>query len=223
MLQEQQSPMSATRPATFARCYLLTFIRPWRTFDAVVAEPRRVRWGFLAVGITALDYGLVYFFLARNGGRPTVFTPWLDIPAEVYYRWDQFFIIPSILLAWVAAAGFTHLASRALGGSGSFEDTLSLMGFGLSTASWWTGLHDLVTTFLGFIGVIDQRRYEDLMSTPTPFRTFLWVLMTGYAVWFFVTFTAAAAKAHRLHLPRAIAAGAAGVVVYNGVFVLFNR
>ena len=55
-----------------------------------------------------------------------------------------------MLLAWVAAAGFTQLAAPASGGRGAYEDTLVLLGFGLSIASWWTGLHDLVTTFLGY-------------------------------------------------------------------------
>jgi hypothetical protein len=209
--------------APFWTLYGRAFVRPRRALEALVAEPARVRYGAYAVAITAAAYQLVYFFLSRNGGRPTVFRPWLAIPAEVYYQYDVWFVVPSILLAWISAAGFAHLAARALGGAGTFEETLAAVGLGLSISTWWTGLHDLVTTFLGWVGMIDQRAYEDAMSTPTPFRTLIWTLMAGYVVWFLVTFAKGVGAAHRLPAPRAAAAGAVGVVVYQLVFVIFNR
>lgn len=80
-----------------------------------------------------------------------------------------------------------------------------------------------MTTSLGWIGVIDQRAYEDAMNTPTPFRTLIWTLMTGYLIAFFVTFARGVGAAHRLRTAPAAAAGALGVVVYQLVFVIFNR
>jgi len=71
--------------------------------------------------------------------------------------------------------------------------------------------------------VIDQRWYEDAMSSPTPFRTLLWTLMIGYATWFGVMFTKGAGAAHRLRVGPALTTGLVGVVVYNLVFVIFNR
>ena len=66
----------------------------------------------------------------------------------------------------------------------------------ITLASWWTLLHDLVTAGLGAAGVMDQRAYEDRMSSPTVFRTIPWFLMIGYLVAF---------------------------VTYQLVFVIFNR
>ena len=209
--------------ASFGALYALTFVRPRRAFEALLAHERALAYSGLATGITALTYTLVYFFLAHNGGRPTAFQPWLAIPAEHYYRWNLVLHVPSILLAWVAAAGFTQLAARALGGRGSFEHTLSVMGFGISVSSWWTGLHDLVTTFLGFVGVIDQRAYEDAMSSATPARTLLWLLMGGYLVSFLVLFAKGVGAAHRISATRSVIAGTLGFVVYQAVFVIFNR
>jgi hypothetical protein len=208
---------------SFGALYARAFVRPKRALEDLVAHPRALAYAGAATGITALTYTLVYFFLAHNGGRPTAFVPWLAIPAEDYYRYNLFLHAPSILLAWVAAAGFTQLAARALGGRGSFEHTFAALGLGISIASWWTGLHDLVTTFLGFVGAIDQRAYEDAMNAPTPARTLLWVLMTGYLVWFVMMFTRGVGAAHRLSLPRCAAAGTLGFVVYQTVFVIFNR
>jgi hypothetical protein len=222
---EASAPAAATDASQprFWALYGSAFARPRRALDRLVAARARVRYGAYAVAITAATYQLVYLFLAHNGGRPAVFRPWLAIPAEEYYRYNAWFIVPSILLAWVAASGFTQLAARALGGAGSFEETLAALGLGLSISSWWTGLHDLVTTFLGWVRVIDQRAYEDAMNTPTPFRTLIWTLMTGYAIWFFVTFAKGVGAAHRLRAAPAAVAGAAGVVVYQLVFVIFNR
>jgi hypothetical protein len=207
----------------FIALYLGAFVRPRRALEALLTAPKRGQYAALAVALTGIAYGLVYFFLARNGGRPTVFHPWLAIPAESYYRFNQYVIVPSILLAWVSAAGFTHLTARALGGTGSYEDTLIVLGFGLSLASWWTGVHDVVTTGLGFFGVLDQRAYEDAMSSPTPFRTMLWILMAGYATWFLLMFTRGVGAAHRLPVGRSATAGLVGFVVYQLLFVVFNR
>lgn len=218
------SPAQENRGApSFRALYARAFTRPRAALDALMADPARTRYGAFAVAITAATYQLVYVFLAHNGGRPTVFRPWLAIPAEVYYRYDMWLVVPSILLGWIAASGFTQLAARALGGTGSFEDTVAALGLGLSISTWWTGLHDLVTTFLGWLRVIDQRAYEDAMSGPTPFRTLIWTLMIGYVVWFFVTFAKGVGAAHRLRPAAATAAGAVGVVVYQLIFVLFNR
>ncbi len=221
--QNRPAATAGPTPTPFWALYVRAFARPRRALDALVVDPARVRHGACAVAITAGVYQLVYLFLAHNGGRPTVFRPWLAIPAEVYYQYDAWFVVPSILLAWISASGFAHLAARALGGMGAYEDTLAALGLGLSISSWWTGLHDLVTTFLGFVRVIDQRAYEDAMNGPTPFRTLIWTLMTGYVAWFLVTFAKGVGAAHRLRAAPAAAAGAIGVVVYQLVFVIFNR
>lgn len=190
----------------------------------LLASPRPLRWGAYGVAITAATYTCVYFFLSRNGGRPTAFAPWLAIPAEVYYRYNLVLHVPSILLAWIAAGGVAQLAGRALGGRGTFEDTLASLGLGVGVASWATGLHDLVTSFLGYVGALDQRAYEDAMSTPgaRPFYL-LWTLMIIYLLGFVVLFARGAAAAHQLRLSRALPVGFAAFVVYQGVFVIFNR
>ena len=72
-----------------------------------------------------------------------------------------------------------------------------VLGFGIAIGSWWTLFHDLVTTFLGAVRLIDQRAYEDAMSSPTIFRTILWSLMLAYLVTFVVLFSNGIAAAHR--------------------------
>ncbi len=149
---------------SFGSVYLGVLVRPRRTFDALVRDDRKVRFGAYGVAIAAALYGAVYFFLAHNGGRPTVLVPWLAIPAEEYYRWNLYMNAPSTVLAWVAAAGFAHLAARALGGRGDYESVLGTLGLSISVAMWSTGLHDVVTTCMGYLGALDQRAHEDAMN-----------------------------------------------------------
>src|ERR1035438_5920477 len=73
-------PRAAAGRLSFCVVYATAFARPKRAMAGMLDEPRRLRWGACGVAITAVTYTFVYFFLSRNGGRPTVFAPWLAIP-----------------------------------------------------------------------------------------------------------------------------------------------
>jgi hypothetical protein len=134
-----------------------------------------------------------------------------------------FLLAPSMITAWLLAGAIGHLLARWLGGNGTFEDTLGALGFATAIASWWTLLHDLVTSFLGALHVIDQRAYEDAMSGPTPSRDILWTMMLAYLLAFLVLFAKGIAAAHGLRAARAAVVGAFAFVTYQLVFVVFNR
>jgi hypothetical protein len=54
----------------------------------------------------------------------------------------------------LTAATVLQLLSKIFNGKGSFEDTLSVLGFGVGVATLNTILHYLTDAFFGFIGVI---------------------------------------------------------------------
>ncbi|HEX9615442.1 MAG TPA: hypothetical protein VGA55_08035, partial [Bacteroidota bacterium] len=60
-----------------------------------------------------------------------------------------------------------QLLSRFWGGKGSFEDTLSVLGFSISIACMASLLHDFSDAFLGAIGVLDLGEYEVSLNSPT--------------------------------------------------------
>jgi len=125
--QHPQQAQTALPLRSFANYYVGTIFRPRRTFDALRADERRLRFGVLALALNIVLYTLVYVFLAACGGAPSSFRPWLAIPTDVYYHYNQFFLAPSMMMGWILSAGVAQLLSRPFAGKGSFEDMLRIV------------------------------------------------------------------------------------------------
>jgi hypothetical protein len=208
---------------SFKDYYIGTLLRPRRTFDALMVDDRRLKFGFYALLISLVLYLFVYIFLAMRGGAPSSFTPFLNIPKDVYYQYDRFILAPSMLGAWILAAGVGHLLSRAFSGKGSFEDTLSVFGFGIGISVLASLLHDLPDSFLGAISLLDLKWYELALNSPTIWRTILWILYSLSFILFCVLFPKGIGSAQRLGRGPAIFVGILSFIVYQGVFLIFNR
>ncbi|GIK39685.1 MAG: hypothetical protein BroJett011_35180 [Chloroflexota bacterium] len=208
---------------SFKDYYLGVIFRPRRTFDALLADDRRLRFGLLALSISVVLYTLVYVFLTIGGGAPSAFTPFLAIPKEFYYYYNQFFLAPSMFMGWILAAGVAQLLSRPFSGKGRFEDMLSVFGFGISIACLASLAHDLPDTFLGAIGLLDLKEYEVALNSPTIWRTILWVLYSLYFILFFVLFPKGVGAVQRIRPGPAVLVGVLAALIYLGVFVIFNR
>ena len=205
----------------FREYYIGTILHPSRTFRELINDTSRTRQAILAVAIMAILYTFVYVFLIFGGGQP--YKPWLNIPLEDYYRYNVFFCAPSMFLGWVLCTGCVHLFASRLTSKGSFGQLLSTFGFGIGIASWSTGIHDLVSSFLGAIHVIDQHEFEIALNSPTVFRLLLWILMLAYVAWFVLLFTRGVTVVYKLSRVRALILGIAGFLVYQMFFLIFNR
>jgi hypothetical protein len=208
---------------SFRDYYLALFLKPSRTFDSLMADDRRLLFGALAVLIPAFLYTLFYFMASSAGGAPSTFKPWLAIPSDVYYQYERFILAPSMLMSWIMAAASAQLISRLFSGKGSFEDNLSVFGFGIGVASWSLLVHDLADAFLGFIGAIDMKAYELALNTPTVWRTIFWCLSLVYFAWYMLLFSKGIRSAQRLQRGPAIFVGITAFIVYQFVFLIFNR
>lgn len=208
---------------SFRDYYLGVILRPRQTLDALMLDNRRLRFGLLALSISIALYILVYVFLTIAGGAPSSFTPWLAIPAEVYYSYDRFMVAPSMLGGWILAAGLAQLLSKLFSGKGSFEDTLSVLGFVIGIAVMASLLHDLPDSLLGAVGLLNQREYEAALNSPTIWRVILWALYGLSFVLFVILFPKAIGAAQRIKRGPAILIGLLSFLVYQGVFLIFNR
>jgi len=205
----------------FLSYYKGTILNPLTTFKALIQDNRQTLLSIFAVSITAVLYTFVYIFLIFGGGQP--FKPWLDIPLEDYYKYNVFFCAPSMFIGWILAAGMVHLVSRQITSTGTFKQTLSVFGFGIGIASWSTGIHDLLSSFLGAIHVISQRDYEIELNSPTVWRAALWIQMIAYLIWFIVLFSKGTKAVYGIKTIQATLLGFLGFVVYQLFFLVFNR
>jgi hypothetical protein len=200
-----------------------TFFNPGKAFNNLLGKPRHLRTGFLFLLIPIVGYTLMYQFLTLAHGAPSVFTPWLNIPKEKYYYWNRFLLAPSILLSWIAAAASMHLLSLAGGGKGSFEQTISLVALSVSVSMCYGLMHDLPVSILSALKVIDAKQHEVDMNSPTPWRIMLWSFYTAYFLSFIILFTKTTSVVHRLNKGLSLAIGFAGFILFQLVFLVFNR
>lgn len=215
--------MNNTNSATFKDYFLGTLLHPDKTFELLMSDNRRLKLGLSAISLNALAYTLVYIFLTMGGGAPSSIAPWLAIPKDVYYFYNRFILAPSMLGCWILAAGVAHLLSHLFSGKGTFEDTLSSFGFGITIATFIALLHDLTDSFLGAIGLLDLRWYEVALNTPTIWRTILLTLYFIALIVLLVLMIKGVRSSQKVKLVPAIFIGAISAIIYQGVFFVFNR
>lgn len=208
---------------TFSSYYFNTPLHPTRTFSELLTDPRRLRFGWYAILINMFLYTWVYVNLTIGGGAPSSFAPWLAISKESYYFYDRFLLAPSMFICWISAAGLVQLASKPFGGSGSFEDTLSALGFSIGIASLASLLHDFPDTLLGAMGLLDLREYEVMLNSPTIWRTVLWTCYGASFLLFVVLFSKVVRIVQRIPPMPAGIVGVSGFVTYQTLFLVFNR
>lgn len=206
---------------TFSNYYRAIIVRPGPSFQNLIQDKNALKFSIISVLIQAILYTLVYLFLILGGGQP--FNPWLNIPLESYYRYNVFFCAPSMFLGWILATEVVHLLSRSFISSGSFEQTLCVFAFGISIASWTTGLHDVLTSFLGACHIINQHNYEIALNSPTFWRTLLWIQMIAYLIWFIVLFSKGVKSVYGIKTIPSLLLGISGFLIYQLFFLIFNR
>lgn len=179
----------------------------------------RHAWPSWAV-YTAAKAGLVNFTrclcveMAKWGGRATFFNPGAA---------RTNFCTPSMFACWVLASGVAQLVSRLFSGSGSFEDTAAVLGFGIGIATWSSLVHDLTDAALGALGVIDMRQYERALNEPTVWCAILWALYSIYLAWFILLFSKGMGAAHKTRRGSSLLMAITAFIIYKCFFLVFNR
>jgi len=203
--------------------YFQTFVKPKKSFEGLLGNSKYFNLGFVYILIPILAYTLMYIFLTIAKGAPSVLTPWLNIPKDEYYAVNRFLLAPGMILAWLAATSIIQILSRLFRGSGTFEQTLSVLALSISIAMWGGLIHDLPMSFLSAMGVIDARQHEIAMNSPTIFRTLLWICYSIYFILFLILFPLTVKVVHKLSLIKSIIIGLTSFIIFQVIFLLFNR
>jgi len=169
-----------------------TVARPGDTFRQVIGERSKVAYGFAAVMLLCVLYSVAVLIGFFKGATPAGYEPFLRIPTESYYLWQTFFTIPVGLIGWILFAGAAQLLSRSLGGQGSFEDNLAVLGFPFILMLPFSWFPEMVMTFL-----------------PWWWDAPAWVASTPYrvgvsTVWFLIVSAIALRQAQNLSVNRAV-------------------
>jgi hypothetical protein len=214
--------MKTSQPGFF-KLYFRMFAWPSQTFDVILSSEKRLKYGFFAFLVPSLGYTLFYIMAYFAGGSPSTFKPWLALPIEEYFKYDIYLTFPGYYLSWISASGTVFLISRLMGGKGKYIDTLVVIAFGLGVATWSSLLHDLTDAFLSVIGVISMKEYERLLNEPTFWRHLLLTLYAIYFTWFITLFTIGIKKAYQFNWLKALVLALIGLVVFQGVLLIFIR
>lgn len=179
---------------------------PNTTFKDITGERNKVVYGFAAVMLLSILYSVSVFIGFIKGLSPIEYEPFLRIPTESYYLWQTFFTIPVGLIGWILFAGSAQLLSRSLGGKGTFEDTLAVLGFPfilLLPLSWFPEI--MVTVFT-----------PEWWSTTT-WDTIDFILIGVSTLWFLIISIVALRRTHNLPFHRAVFTALVSLVPVIGV------
>lgn len=207
----------------FIPIYLRMFIRPDSTFDLILDRKSTLKYGFFALLVPIIGYTLFYIMAWKAGGAPSTFKPWLALPVEEYFRYDIFLTLPGYYMAWLGASCTVFLISRLMHGTGSFENILAVIGFGIGIATWSAMLHDLTDALLSTLGVIKMQEYEKLLNEPTFWRYLLLTLYTVYFFWFMYLFSIGIRKVQRFGWARSVFLALIGLVTFQVILFIFIR
>jgi hypothetical protein len=186
-------------------------------------KQRSLRVGLLYLVGTAVAYALCILILAAGGDRPGDLTPWLRISSDTYFWWEAAFIAPVIVGSGLLAAACMYLFARAAGGSGSFDDTLALLGPAVAVCTAVTLVPDLIIGSLLNTGVIAPDAWMRDITRPSVTLALVWTYLLAYIVAFLVAFPRVARAAHRLPWRSAVPVGWATFAIYQGVLLVFVR
>jgi hypothetical protein len=196
-------------------------IRPKRTFDRLVDDPRKVSLGFKAMLLVGFLYTATVAALAAAGALPAA-PPFLRLAEENYYFYQIFFAMPVFFLGWIMAAGAVRLMARRGRESGTYEGALAALGFAFSVPFFITWAAETAFAVLLFLGM-RQEEFMELSAQPG----FWQYLILGYqfatGLWMLALASAAVAASQRTRWPRAILVGAAATVFFLAFIVVFVR
>jgi hypothetical protein len=102
-------------------------IRPVPTLKQIAWEPS-LAYPFAAYFLFGLLYGL-FALVGYFSGHAAAGILVNFISAKDYYLWEGLLMIPITMQIYLLFAALAHLFARLLGGKGSFEATLSVLGF----------------------------------------------------------------------------------------------
>jgi hypothetical protein len=188
------------------------FFRSRVALRELLGDSRRVGFGFLGVLILAVVYFIgISIPIALHVMHVPKFLV-LDIPAEKYYSYERFFILPVGLAGTILTSGVIRLAARGWNGEGNFEDLFALLGFSMIAIAVVIGLPDLVIGILIGTGILAPLGWEFV-------GPHVWL----GTLWYFLLIFLAVKEVERLSWGKSLLLALLGFVANGTVQFIFIR
>jgi hypothetical protein len=197
--------------------YLRVFFSPGKAFEAILSHPKRLLFGFYA-GLTIIF--LYSITLAGNiiSGVVPVMPPFIKIPINDYYIYEIFFQGPVFIFGWILSSGLAYLTSKLLNGKGSFEDTLSVLGFAMNIPWILTWLIDTIIMSLYLSEFMLQKEWIEMITRPGIWLVFNALYPLISLIWSLVLVFIAISKSQKISGWRT-AIVSLFVVLVNQIFI----
>jgi hypothetical protein len=136
---------------TLVHYFLLPIYHPGKYLRKLINDHYKVAYGLIIFLFLGFIYNLSVFLAYQRGFGAQV-EPFVKIPAENYYFWQQFFQIPLFLVTAILFAGTARLLSIAFNGQGTYEDIFAICCVALTLPMFLTLWLPETTYFLFFQG-----------------------------------------------------------------------
>ena len=159
----------------------LEFVRsPKRFATNLATDPKAIQIGFRNVLAVAILYegAILLWALGADGVTLPAF---LRIPEQQYYLYELVFLIPLFFLTWLLAASIAYVASKALGGHGSFDPLLGGFGLAMAISAYFTLIPDYIQGILWTTGWVPFREYQELTGSGV-LQAIVWAYMLAYTL-----------------------------------------
>lgn len=185
-------------------------------------EPKALGRGLRDLLLIGIAYSGAIGLLAWAGVGPGM-EPWLRIPAEHYFAWEVLFTPAVIFLGGLLAAAVMQLLARWLGGRGSFEETVALIGPATAWATLCTLIPDLIAGVLLLAGAITPEEWMADIIRPSLILGVIWTYLLLYVIAFLLLYATVARRVHGLKGFRSAASGGVSFIAYQALLLVFIR
>lgn len=185
-------------------------------------QPNALTHGLRDLLLIGIAYAGAIGLLAWAGVGPGM-EPWLRIPTATYFAWEIAFTPAVIFFSGLLAAAVTQLFARWLGGTGSFEGTLALIGPATAWATLCTLIPDVIAALLLLAGVIDPAHWMADIVRPSPILGVIWIYLLLYVAAFLLLYPMVVRLVHGLSGWRSRWCGWLAFIIYQAMLLVFIR
>lgn len=206
----------------FWHYFLKVIIKPNSTFDALKDDPKRLKYGLVAVFLLSSLYTITVIGLAIQNAHTAV-EPFLRVSSQEYYKWQVFFIFPVMFSDLILVSGLAYLIGKLFYGKGTFDDNLAALGFAVTIPWYLTWIVETFGVVLIFLGVVSHDEWLKAISQPGFWNSFNTFYQLVPVLWYLVLVYLAIKRTQRLNLLPSIFVVIVSAIFFGLVMFVFIR